>query len=133
MALHHPLFPLTVEETDAARDIILKSHPGASIYFRIITLLEPPKAELTKFLDIEHSGQLSASTPRPARLAEVKYDALERSSKVPVYTESWVDIGRKETIKTELISTEFHASLTLYVLVLAPSTVLHRCTDYVQP
>ena len=109
----HPLSSLSVEETNAARDVILKAHSGASVYFRIIALLEPPKAELTKFLDIEHSGRLSPSTQRPARVAEVKYDAIEAGSKVPVYQEAWVDIGAKKVVKHELISTEFHASLTL--------------------
>lgn len=109
----HPLSALTIDETNIARDVILKSHPGASIYFRIIILLEPPKAELNKFLEVEHSGHLSDSTPRPARVAEVKYDAIEGGSKVPVYMESWVDIGRQERVKNDVISTEFHASLTL--------------------
>lgn len=113
MAPGHPLSALSIEETDAVRDVILKSHLGASIYFRSIALLEPTKAELTKYLDAEHSGQVSASTPRPDRLAEVKYDAIESGSKVPVYTESWVDVGRKDRIRHEVISSEFHASLTL--------------------
>ena len=113
MAPHHPLASLTIDETNTAREVILKSHPGASIYFRIISLLEPPKAELTKFLESEHSGRLSPSTARPARVAEVKYDAIEKGSKLPVYMESWVDIGRRERTWTEVISSEFHASLTL--------------------
>ena len=104
---------LTIEETNAARDVILKSHPGASIYFRTLYLLEPPKAELLKFLDTEHAGSLSPNTARPARVAEVKYDAIESGSKVPVYMESHVDIGRRERVKNETISSEFHASLTL--------------------
>lgn len=113
MAPPHPLSSLSIDETNAARDVILKAHGEASVYFRIIALLEPPKAELTKFLDAEHSGRLSPSTPRPARVAEVKYDAIEAGSKVPVYQEAWVDIGAKKVVKHELISTEFHASLTL--------------------
>ena len=109
----HPLTQLSIDETNIARDVILKSHPGASIYFRIITLLEPPKAELSKFLDIEHAGRLGPSTPRPARLAEIKYDAIESGSQTPVYQEAWVDIGKKQRVNHELISTEFHASLVL--------------------
>ncbi len=104
---------LSVEETDTARDVLLNAHPGASIYFRIISLLAPPKAELTKFLEAEHAGKVSSSTPRPPRVAEVKYDAIEAGSKNPVYMESWVDIGKKERVKHNVISTEFHASLTL--------------------
>ena len=110
----HPLNALNIEETDAARDVILQSHPGGSIYFRIIALLEPPKQELIKFLEAEHAGNVSSNTPRPARLAEVKYDAIDEGSKVPVYQEAWVDLGAKKVVKHDLISTEFHASLTLY-------------------
>ena len=113
MAPPHPLRPLTIEETNVARDIILKSHPDATIYFRIITLQEPAKADLVKFLDAEHAGRLSPSTPRPLRLADVKYDAIEKNSKVPVYQEAWVEVEKRERVKHELISTEFHASLTV--------------------
>lgn len=109
----HPLSGLTIDETNAAREVLINSHPGASIYFRILALLEPPKAELSKFLELEHAGQLSDSTPRPARVAEIKYDLIESGSKVPVYQESWVDIGAKKVVRNEVISTEFHASLTL--------------------
>jgi len=109
----HPLTPLTIAETDAARDILLGSHPGASIYFRIVTLLEPAKAELTKYLDAEHSGQLSPNTPRPARLAKIHYDAIEKNSQIPVYQEAVVDLGSKQRVRHELISSEFHASLTV--------------------
>lgn len=112
-AVPHPLSALTIDETNVARDVIINSHPDASIYFRINTLLEPSKEEVFKFLAEEHAGQLSKATPRPARVAEVKYDVIERGSKVPVYTESWVDIGKKEIVKYDVISTEFHASLTL--------------------
>lgn len=109
----HPLKALSIDETNAARDVVINSHAGASIYFRIISLLEPPKAELTRYLDAEHSGSLSSSTTRPARLAEVKYDAVEAGSKVPVYQEAWVNLDQRKIVKHELISTEFHASLTL--------------------
>lgn len=109
----HPLTPLSIAETNAVRDVVLKAHKGASIYFRIITLLEPPKAELTKFLEAEHAGKVSSDTPRPVRVAEAKYDAIESGSKVPVYQESWIDLQKGEVVKNEKISTEFHASLTL--------------------
>ena len=109
----HPLTQLSIDETNAARDIVIQAHAGASIYFRIVSLLEPPKAELIRFLDIEHAGKLEANTPRPDRLAEVKYDAIESGSKVPVYQEAWVDITKGTLVKQEAISTEFHASLTL--------------------
>ena len=109
----HPLTQLSIAETDVARDILLASHPGAAIYFRIVSLQEPAKAELVKFLDIEHAGRLNSSTPRPPRLAKIHYDAIEKGSKVPVYQEAVVDLDQKKRIQHQLISSEFHASLTV--------------------
>lgn len=109
----HPLTPLTIAETDAARDILCTAHPNAAIYFRIVTLLEPAKAELTRYLDAEHSGQLSSRTTRPARQAKIHYDAIEKGSKVPVYQEAVVCLDSKKRIRHEMISSEFHASLTV--------------------
>lgn len=109
----HPLTQLSLAETDVAREILLASHPDAAIYFRIVSLQEPAKADLVKFLDIEHAGQLSSSTPRPPRLAKIHYDAIEKGSKVPVYQEAVVDLDQKQRIHHQLISSEFHASLTV--------------------
>lgn len=111
----HPLTQLSLAETDVARDIVLASHPGAAIYFRIVSLQEPAKADLIKFLDVEHAGKLSSSTPRPPRLAKVYYDAIDKGSKVPVYQEAIVDLDQKKGVQHQLISSEFHASLTVCV------------------
>ena len=70
------------------------------------------KADLIKYLDAEHAGTVSSNTPRPPRLARVHYDAIE--GKVPRYAEAIVDIAKKARVSHQYISTEFHASLTVY-------------------
>lgn len=44
--------------------------PDAAIVFRVITLWEPPKAEMVPFLDLEHGGNEMANPP--ARVARVQ-------------------------------------------------------------
>ena len=64
MATHtHPLVSLNEAEVNKARDIVRKTHAGAVLHFRVIYLQEPPKAELTRFLDLEHSGRLADIKP----------------------------------------------------------------------
>lgn len=108
----HPLSSLSIEETNIARDVILSYHPDTAIGFRMISLQEPPKAELIHFLELEHSENLSSNTPRPRRLAKVDYDVIDKS-KIPKYMESIVDIEKKETVRSELISDDVHACLTV--------------------
>src|SRR5579871_6120708 len=108
----HPLASLSIDETNAARDVILSCHPDTAIGFRMISLQEPVKAELIPFLEIEHSGNLNSNTPRPRRLAKVYYDVID-GSKAPKYMESIVDVQTKEKISTELISSDVHACLTV--------------------
>jgi primary-amine oxidase len=108
----HPLAGLSVQETNVARDVILASHPGAVIFFRTISLQEPTKADLTKFLDLEHAGKLTPTSPRPPRLASVHFDCVD-GTKVPRYMESVIDIDKRERVGHELVSTEVHACLTV--------------------
>lgn len=109
----HPLKQLSVEETNVARDVTLSLHEGAVLEFREIYLEEPAKVELLKYLELEHSGQLSADSPRPARLARVQYDVIGEGSKVPVFHESVVDIHKRERLSHEVVSSDSHAALTL--------------------
>ena len=90
MAAHrHPFDPLTAEEiqlvssqrlltktltglltSQQAADILQRHVPSADLIFRVITLWEPPKAEMIPFLDAEHGGK---ETPKaPARAAKVQ-------------------------------------------------------------
>ena len=108
----HPLEQLSAVEIAVARDVILSSHDDALVDFRYICLAEPPKAELRKFLHIEHSGEVTKDTPRPARVANVHYDVIG-SDKIPIYHEALVDVESKERVKHEAISTEHQACLTL--------------------
>lgn len=110
--LPHPLRQLSIEETNIARDVVLSLHEGVVIEFREIFLQEPPKAELIKFLELEHSGQVSGQTARPARLAKVQYDVIG-GSKLPVFHESIVDIPRKERVAHEIVKSDYHAALTV--------------------
>lgn len=110
---HHPLAQLSVKESHRARDVILRLHDKAILDFRTISLEEPAKAELTKFLEAEHNGTLTSSTTRPKRVARVSYDIIG-NNRIPQYHESLVDIEKGAEISRELISTAHHASLTLY-------------------
>ncbi|GJN68177.1 copper amine oxidase 1 [Purpureocillium lilacinum] len=109
----HPLSDLTVAEINRARDIVLGLHPGSVIDFRSIYLLEPPKSEVVPFLDLEHAGKLKASTPRPARLAQVRYDIIG-GAKAAEYHESVIDVSSSKRVKHDIVGTEHHASLTIF-------------------
>ncbi|KAK1726039.1 copper amine oxidase [Colletotrichum acutatum] len=109
----HPLSALSPEETNRARDIVLAAHGGSVLDFRVIYLWEPPKADVTKFLELEHSGKLTASSPRPARCAQAFYDVIGGASKAQ-YTESIVDLGLGKIVDQKVIGSEHQASLTVY-------------------
>lgn len=108
----HPLDALTVAETLTAREAVLSLHPDSLFNFREIFLAEPRKRELVPFLDLEHSGKLTASTPRPARHAKCQYDVVP-ASKIPQYHESTVDVETGKVVSTEIVDSSQHATLTL--------------------
>lgn len=108
----HPLQILSASETGRARDIVLAQHPGEVIDFREVYLQEPAKADLIKFLDLEHSGRLTPTSPRPPRLAKCQYDVIG-ADKIPYYHEAVVDVENGRRVKHEIIGKEHHASLTL--------------------
>lgn len=110
----HPLSSLSVDETRVARDVILATYPDKVIFFREIYLQEPSKSDLTKFLELEHSGRLSLTSPRPPRLAKCQYDVVG-ADKIPEFHEGTVDIERKERIRHVVVGKQHHASLTLWV------------------
>lgn len=114
MSLPHPLAPLNINETHVARDVVLASHEKSILDFRSLSLLEPIKAELLPFLELENAGQLTAETPRPARLAIVTYDVIG-IDKVAAYYESTVDVGVSpaKLVNQTLVSKPAHAALTL--------------------
>lgn len=105
----HPFDQLSSQETQRARDIVLSLHPNTHVYFRYIFLEEAPKADIKRYLAAEHAGD----TPEPLnRRAMVMYDVID-SGKIPVYNESVIDITAGKRLDHQVVSKEFHASLTL--------------------
>lgn len=113
MSQPHPLSGLTADEINRARDVVLRLHPGTVIDFRSIFLLEPPKAEVVPFLALEHAGKVTASTPRPARLAQAWYDVIG-GSQAAEYHESVIDVGAAKRVGHKVVPTEHHAGLTVF-------------------
>ncbi|EFY97714.1 copper amine oxidase family protein [Metarhizium robertsii] len=112
-AVPHPLSDLSAQESNAARDAVLKLHPGAVIDFRAIYLLEPNKADVLKFLALEHAAKLTPDSPRPARLAQVKYDVIGGSEPTQ-YHESVINVATAQRVKHTVVGQEHHASLSIY-------------------
>lgn len=108
----HPLDPLTVDEIDIARQIVLDDYSSVVIDFREIFLQEPAKAELQQFLRQEHTGRPSSDTVRLPRLAKCQYDVVG-SSKVPEFHETIVNISGRNILQREVVDAQHHASLTL--------------------
>ena len=92
MAQQHPLIPLSVEETNLARDVIRAAHPQNILKFRVIFLEEPAKALLAPYLDLEHAGKVTSTTPRPPRQARVHFDTAH-GGKPPQSHEAVVDLA----------------------------------------
>ena len=111
-SIPHPLDQLSVAESDLAREVILNARgSNVAINFRSIFLDEPPKRELTYFLELEHSGRLNDQTPRPHRLAKVQYDIV-RGHKQVEYTESLVDVISGKEVRQRAVDALHQASLT---------------------
>ena len=59
----HPLDPLSPAEIAVAATLINSSQPDGSVHFKNITLVEPPKTELRKFLAAERGGAPPKAAP----------------------------------------------------------------------
>lgn len=112
--MYHPLNILSEKETEIARDAISAAYPGSVLFFREIYLEEPTKAELVPYLELEHSGKLSPTSPWPRRLAKCQYDVVG-SDRVPEFHDAIVDVEKKQRISHKVVAKEHHATLTLYV------------------
>ena len=62
-ALSHPFDPLTLDEIEAAISVVKKAH--GDVFFNVVSLHEPRKAEMTKWLESP------ASATRPRRIADI--------------------------------------------------------------
>lgn len=112
MAHPHPLDTLTIDEIKLARQLVLDDHPAALLRFREIFLHEPAKSELKLFLNLEHTGQLKPTSPRPARHAMCMYDVIG-ASRIPEYHESVVNLDKNTVFSQEHVDVKHHAPLTL--------------------
>ncbi|KAN0106449.1 putative copper amine oxidase [Hyaloscypha variabilis] len=70
LASRHPLDPLTADEIIQVSSLLKAKSPDTSLHFKIITILEPPKAQLRPFLIAERNG---GTQPRPPRKASSLY------------------------------------------------------------
>jgi primary-amine oxidase len=63
----HPLAPLSAAELQNAAAIIKASWPvHTDLHFKVVTLQEPPKAEVLRYLEAEHGGKPLPSLTRKA-------------------------------------------------------------------
>jgi len=112
MSSVHPLQNISATEIQRARDVVLAYHDKDVISFREIFIQEPRKAELSRFLDAEHSG-IAPTSALPSRLAKCQYDVIG-SDKVPYYHEATVDIKAGTVLEHEVIGKGLQPALTLY-------------------
>ncbi|KAM5347546.1 hypothetical protein ACJ41O_007370 [Fusarium nematophilum] len=71
MASIHPFDPLNPSEISKAAAIVRPHFVGRNINFRVITLREPPKNEMTRFLEKEHGNQPTGQPPPRCARVEV--------------------------------------------------------------
>lgn len=70
-AYKHALEPISGDEIIKAADIVRSVWPSQTdLHFKVITLLEPPKAEVIPYLEAEHAG---GSLPSVARKVFINY------------------------------------------------------------
>ncbi|UPK94782.1 hypothetical protein LCI18_005717 [Fusarium solani-melongenae] len=113
MSTPHPLSQLSISETTTARDVVRRSHPGTVLNFRVIFLLEPPKVDVEAYLELEHSGKLTAESPRPPRLAQAWYDVIS-NTRIPQYHETIVDLTKAEIVDQKVIDPKSKPSLSMW-------------------
>lgn len=114
MSSIHPLQNISAGEIEQARNVVLAYHGKDVISFREVFIQEPRKAELSRYLDAEHSGKLSSTFPRPSRVAKCQYDVIG-GDRIPCYHEATIDIQAGKVLEHEIIGKESQAALTLYV------------------
>jgi primary-amine oxidase len=111
-AVHkHPFDQLCHDEVDVAREVVLKARQ-APILFRNVFTVEPPKAQVIKFLTAESAGTLSAETPRPPRQARVQYDVIAQD-KNHQYMESIVDLSSASEVSKRVVEKHLQQALTV--------------------
>lgn len=108
----HPLIPLSVAETNLARDVVRAAHPSSVLKFRVIYLEEPSKAVLAPWLDLYHEGRITSATPKVPRQARVHFDEASKGQ-VPLSYEAIIDLDTREIHTVECIRADAQASFTM--------------------
>lgn len=62
----HPLDPLTADEILQVSSLLKARTPEKTLHFKIIAIIEPPKAQLREFLIAERNGRVQPKPPRKA-------------------------------------------------------------------
>ncbi|KAF2195382.1 hypothetical protein K469DRAFT_698975 [Zopfia rhizophila CBS 207.26] len=100
----HPLAPLSSSEITSAAAIIKASWPThTDLHFKVITLEEPPKAEVLPFLEAEHSRK---PLPVISRKAFLNY-YIRNTNK---FHEAVVDLSTGRVLRNVLLGPNIHAN-----------------------
>ncbi|KAF2661683.1 hypothetical protein K491DRAFT_687088 [Lophiostoma macrostomum CBS 122681] len=100
----HPLSPLSASELTSAAAIIRASWPAhTDLHFKVVTLEEPPKAEVLRYLDAEHSKK---SLPSVSRRAFLNY-YIRNTNK---FHEAVVDLTTGRVLHNVLLGPFVHAN-----------------------
>ncbi|KAF2624470.1 hypothetical protein BU25DRAFT_347716 [Macroventuria anomochaeta] len=97
MSSDHPLDPLTPEEISRATERVRPLFDDWELNFRVITLREPPKAELVKYLEAEHGGDVPPAFDRCARVEILVKDSVETIDLLELI----VDLNNNSIIKQQ--------------------------------
>ncbi|CAN9417285.1 unnamed protein product [Alternaria sp. RS040] len=104
VSAQHPLSALSAPELRNAAAIIKASWPAhTDLHFKVVTLQEPPKAEVLKYLEAEHSGK---PVPSISRKAFVNY-YIRNTSK---FHEAVVDLTSGRVDSNILLGPFVHAN-----------------------
>ena len=76
----HPFDPLSPDEISRAATIVRPHFGSQEPNFRVITLQEPPKNEMIRFLDSEHAGRAADHAPMRCARVEVVIRLLEEEN-----------------------------------------------------
>jgi primary-amine oxidase len=101
MTAIHPLDPLTGDEIIEISSILRINLPEKDLHFKIITILEPPKAKLRPFLRAERNGGVKIPLPRIA-------SSLYYERGTPNLFLAEIDLGTKSIIKVENLDSKLH-------------------------
>lgn len=129
----HPLDPLTPSEVTLAANLIKRHNPGNSVHFKNITLIEPAKKELRKFLAAERNGSTLPAVP--ARRASSLY-YIRGTADLYLAT---VDVGNSKLEQIEKLDSRYHGQADMDEVVevrdrcLSHPDVIQRIRDYELP